>query len=109
MNKLILTAAIAAAIALPTIASAQTSTDAGAMVCHPAKASEMSNAAMGSTKLACKAIDVAKVRAAEKSMMGMMPKTFTDAQMKQMKADQATFDLEFELPMILGGGTQSDR
>ena len=48
----------------------------------------MSNATMGSTKLACKPIDVVKVRAAQKSMMGMMPRTLTDAQMKQMKADK---------------------
>ena len=108
MNKLILTAAIAAAIVTPSIALAQTA-DAGPMLCHTAKSSETSNAAMGTTKLVCRAIDVAKVRAAEKSMMSMMPKTMTDAQTKAMKSDQATFDLEFGLPMILGGGTQSDR
>lgn len=109
MNRLILTAAVVAAIAAPSTAFAQTSTDPGAMVCRTAKASETSNATMGTTKLACRPIDVAKVRAAQKSMMGMMPKTLTDAQMKEMKADQDTFDLEFQLPTILGGGTQPDR
>ena len=61
VNKLILTAAIAAAIVTPSIVLAQTA-DAGPMLCHTAK-----------------------------------------------QSDQATFDLEFGLPMILGGGTQSDR
>jgi hypothetical protein len=109
MKRLILTAAIVAAVGAPSIALAQTSTDVGAMVCRAAKPLETSNALMGTTKLACRPIDMAKVQAAQKSMMGMMPKTLTDAQMKEMKADQDTFNLEFQLPVIPGGGTPPDR
>jgi hypothetical protein len=107
VNKFIFSAAIVAAVAVPAIANAQTAT--GPMVCHTAAASETANAAMGSTKLVCRAVDVAKVMAAQKSLMSMMPKTMTAAQMKQMQADQDVFNLEFNLPKIPGGGSQPDR
>jgi hypothetical protein len=107
VNKFILTAAVAAAIGMPAVAGAQTA--AAPYVCHAPSASETSNATMGSTKLYCKAVDMAQVMKAEKSLMSMMPKTMTDAQSKQMKADQDTISTAFMLPKIPGGGGQSDR
>jgi hypothetical protein len=107
MNKFILAAAAAAMLAMPAIALAQTAP--APLVCHTAGATETSNAAMGSTKLVCRPVDMAKVMAAEKSLMSMMPKTMTDTQMQQMQAAQATINSEFNLPTVPGGTTQSDR
>jgi len=78
-------------------------------VCQATKGSEVSNATMGTTKLTCHTVDMDKVMAAQKSMMSMMPKTLTDAQMKQMKADQAIFNTAFMLPVVPGGLGQPDR
>jgi hypothetical protein len=107
MKTFVLAAAAAAIVALPAIAIAQTAP--APLVCHTASATETSNAAMGSTKLVCRPVDMAKVMAAEKSLMGMMPKTMTDAQMQQMQAAQDTINSEFNLPKVPGGTTQSDR
>jgi hypothetical protein len=41
--------------------------------------------------------------------MGMMPKTMTPAQQKEMQDDEDTLSLEFNLPKIPGGGGHSDR
>jgi hypothetical protein len=113
VNKLILTAAIAAATIVPAIVSPQAATAMAmapaTMVCQATKAGETSNAVMGTTKLTCHTVDMEKVMAAEKSMMSMMPKTMTDAQMKQMKADQAVFNSAFMLPAVPGGLGQPDR
>jgi hypothetical protein len=109
VNKLILTAAIAAATIVPGIASAQPAMAPATMVCQATKSGETSNAVMGTTKLTCHAIDMDKVMAAQKSMMSMMPKTMTDAQTKQMKADQAVFNSAFMLPVVPGGLGQPDR
>lgn len=114
MNKLILTAAIAAATVMPSIASAQSAMGHSAMapatvVCQATKSGETSNATMGSSKLTCHTIDMDKVMAAQKSLMSMMPKTMTDEQMKHMKADQAVLNNAFMLPAIPGGLDHPDR
>jgi hypothetical protein len=96
-------------IAMPAIASAQSAPAPAPLVCHAAGATETSNAAMGSAKLVCKPVDMVKVMAAQKSLMSMMPKTMTDAQMQQVQAAQATINSEFNLPAVPGGTTQPDR
>jgi outer membrane lipoprotein SlyB len=106
MKKLILTAAAVAAIILPSIASAQS---AAPDVCRAAKAGETSNATMGSTQLVCRPVDMAKVMAAEKTLMSMMSTKMAAGQMKKMHAAQATMSNELMLPIIPGtNGNPSD-
>jgi hypothetical protein len=106
MKKFILAAAAVAAIALPAIASAQSTAPD---VCRAAKAGETSNATMGSTQLVCRPVDMAKVMAAEKTLMSMMPAKMTAGQMTKMHAAQSAMSHELMLPMIPGtNGNTSD-
>jgi hypothetical protein len=57
---------------------------------------------MGSTQLVCHKVDVAKVMAAEKTLMGMMPMGMTAAQMKSMHAASMTMHNELLLPNFPG-------
>jgi len=99
MKRFVLAAAAVAAIALPSFASAQTSAPE---ICRAAKAGETANATMGSTQLVCRAVDMAKVMAAEKTLMSMMATNMTPAQMKKMHAAQAAMSDELMLPPIPG-------
>jgi len=101
VKRLILTAAIAFAIGLPSIAVAQTS---GPMVCRAAKSGETANATMGTSQLVCHPVDMAKVQAAEKTLMSMMmPKSsMTSGQMSHMKSAELTINQELGIPMIPG-------
>jgi len=99
MKRFVLTAAVLAAFALPSIASAQTSAPE---ICRAAKAGETANATMGSTQLVCHPVNMARVMAAEKTLMGMMATNMTPAQMKKMHAAQAAMSDELMLPMIPG-------
>lgn len=99
MKRLVLTAAALAAIALPSLAGAQTTAP---QMCRAAKAGETANATMGSTQLVCHAVDTAKVMAAEKTLMSMMAPNMTADQMKKMHAAQMTMSTELMLPMIPG-------
>jgi hypothetical protein len=103
MKNLIIAAAILA-IGMPIAASAQAMSSAasGTVVCAPAKAGETSNATMGSTQLVCHKVDVAKVMAAEKKLMGMMPKGMSADQMKSANTAQMTIHQELMLPVIPG-------
>jgi hypothetical protein len=95
MKRLILTAAVIAAIALPSFASAQTSAPDS---CRAAKAGDTANATMGSTQLVCHPVNMAKVMAAEKTLMSMMPSNMSAGQMKKMHAAQMTMSNELMLP-----------
>ena len=76
MKRLILATAIAAAVAFPAIATAQTTLPqtlpAGMVVCRPVKAGETSNGTMGKTQLLCRAVDVPKANAAVKKIRALM-------------------------------------
>jgi hypothetical protein len=105
VKRLILAATIAAAFSLPSIANAQTSsmqtpsTDMTApMICHMSKTGEMSNAMMTSSKMTCRPMNVARVRAAMKTMMAMP--NLSAAQMAQMQVLMDEMQLE---PAIPGG------
>ena len=78
MKKLVITAAIAAAIAAPSTAfAADDSMMAAAKpmyVCHVSGASEKTNSMMGTTHLTCATIDVVKMRAALANMRAMEDK-----------------------------------
>ena len=102
MKNLILAAAIVA-IGMPIAASAQAMPAAsGPVVCRTAKAGETSNATMGTTQLLCHKVDLAKVMAAQKALMSMMPKGMTAAQMKSMAAASTAMNQELMLPVIPG-------
>ena len=104
MKKLILTAAIIASVSFPTIALAQSmpAVSAGSVVCRPAKAGETPNAMMGTSGLTCKKINVAKVMAAEKTLMGMMKPNMSAMEMSHMKAASMAMNDELMLPAIPG-------
>jgi hypothetical protein len=99
MKRLVITAVALAAIAMPSFASAQTT---GPDICRAAKSGETANATMGSTQLVCRPVNMAKVMAAEKTLMGMMATNMTPAQMKKMHAAQAAMSDELMLPAIPG-------
>jgi hypothetical protein len=102
VKKAILAAAAVAAIGLPSIASAQTTTTVtpGSIICHAAKTGETSNASMQSTQLVCRPLNVDRVRAAMKVMMAQkMPAD----QMKQMQSAASTINDELGIPAIPGG------
>jgi N-acetylglutamate synthase/N-acetylornithine aminotransferase len=85
VKKLFVTAAIAAAIALPSIATAaDDSAMMATMVCRPPTTSEKANAMMGSTGLVCRKLDMVKVHAA---MDKMMAAGMTHDQMKAAEAE----------------------
>jgi hypothetical protein len=104
VKKAILAAAALAAIGLPSIASAQTvpasASAPGSIICHVPKAGETSNATIQSAQLVCRPVNVARVRAAMKVMMGQ--KMSTD-QMKQMQAAADSINDELGIPAIPGG------
>lgn len=101
MKNLILTAALAAMTALPSIAGAQTS--AAPMVCMSPKAGETANATMGASQLVCHQVDVAKVQAATKTLMSMMDtKMLSAEQMQHMKAAQATINQSLHFAAVPG-------
>ncbi|HEV8021820.1 MAG TPA: hypothetical protein VGP41_11180 [Candidatus Lustribacter sp.] len=92
MKKVILTAAIAAAIALPSFAAAQTggampapptaASLKGLTVCIPPRTGETANATMGGTALYCRPVNVAKLLAARDALKSAMA-------MHAMAADQS--------------------
>jgi hypothetical protein len=115
MKKLILVSAFAAAI-IPSIALAQmtlpTTIPAGTVVCRPAKASEKSNATMGTTQLMCRAVDVTTANASIKKIRAMMAQqkktapvgaATPDPSMQAMLQEQAKLNAQFHVPVILGG------
>jgi hypothetical protein len=70
MKKLILTAAIAAGLVLPSIAIAQTSTPVtGTIVCRPAQANESANATIQNAQVLCRPVDMARIRSAMTAAM----------------------------------------
>lgn len=107
MKHLVLSAALVAAVAVPSIASAQTMAPAP-QICRAAKSGETANATMGSTQLVCHAVNVARVMAAEKTLMGMMQTKMTADQMKKMHAAQMTMSTELMLPVIPGTSPTMD-
>jgi hypothetical protein len=103
VKKLILATALLAAISLPSIAFAQ-SAPAGSLVCHPVKSGEPSNASMGSTQLACTAVNMAKVHTAMDTVHSVMMKSQASTdQMKQMQAAMSSLTQVFQLPVVPGG------
>ncbi|MGA2396087.1 MAG: hypothetical protein ABSH03_22350 [Candidatus Lustribacter sp.] len=106
MKQFVLTAAVIAALASPSFANAQmvaASHMAGAPeICRAAKAGETANATMGSSQLICHPVNVARVMAAEKTLMSMMAPNMTADQMKKAHAAQMTMSTELMLPMIPG-------
>jgi hypothetical protein len=72
MKRFILTAAIAAAIGLPVMAIAQTTSVTGSIVCRPVKVNETPNATIQNTHVLCRAVDATKVRTAMAAVMAGM-------------------------------------
>lgn len=103
MNKLLLSTAIAAAIGLPAIALAQgtSATPAAPWVCHAPHGSETANGAIGSTKVYCRAVNVARVRAAQRTVIGMMHQhELNAADTKAMDAAMKSVTNELDLPVL---------
>ncbi len=108
MNKLILTAVLAATVGLPSIALAADSMApaTASLVCHTAKAGETANAAMGETKLACTTINMTKVHEAMDTMHTvMMKQQASPDQMKQMQSAMGA--LSNALQLNIAGGSEN--
>jgi hypothetical protein len=69
MKKLILTAAIAAALGLPSIVSAQTTPATGTIVCRPAKANETATTTIQNAPVVCHTLDMARINSAMSNAM----------------------------------------
>jgi hypothetical protein len=69
MNKLIITATIAATLGLPSISIAQTASAGDAIVCRAATSSEIPNAMIQNGKYVCSTLNMAKIRTAMSSVM----------------------------------------
>jgi hypothetical protein len=94
MNKLIITAAIAATIGLPSIAIAQSAPAGTTVVCRPATSSETPNATIQNGRFLCRPLDMAKIRTAMSSVMTDL----TPAQ--KAKMDSAMQVLQDELMQL---------
>lgn len=103
MTKFILTAAIVAAVGLPSIASAQSAAATGLIVCHPAKTGETPNATMKGTEMSCRPVNMAHVKTAMDAMHTMMMEhKLTPAEMKAMDKPMQEIYGEFNLPPTPG-------
>jgi hypothetical protein len=103
VKRLILATAFLAAVSLPSAAFAQ-STSAGAFACRSVKSGETANATMGSTQLACTAVNMTKVHAAMETVHSVMMKTGASTdQMKQMQAAMTSLSQLLALPVVPGG------
>jgi hypothetical protein len=69
MQKFILAAALAAAIGLPAIASAQPAALSGTIVCRAVYAGETATASIQNTAVVCRSVDMDKIRSAMSSVM----------------------------------------
>lgn len=123
MKHLVLATAIAAAVAFPAIATAQTTLPqtlpAGMVVCRPLKAGETSNATMGTTQLLCRAVDVPKANAAVKKIRALMaeqqkpaaahpaPAAASTNYQQQMLQQQAILNKQLQ-PAFTAGGEVPD-
>lgn len=114
MKKVILTAAIAAAIVLPSFAIAQTggampppptaASLKGLTVCIPPRTGETANATMGGTALYCRPVNVTRLLSARSALANAMS-------MHAMAADQsaamakaaASVNNTLQVPIIPGG------
>jgi hypothetical protein len=116
MKKLILVAAIAATVGLPSMAMAKTkppaiplTVPAGTVVCRPVKAGETANGSMGSNQLMCRAVNVARVNAALQKIRSTMAQnqaasaaTTQSAATQQMLQGEADLTREMKPPNIPG-------
>jgi hypothetical protein len=106
MKTVLIAGAIAAAIAVPAVAGAQTTTTTGtgtAWVCRAAGANDTSNATMGTTKLACRQVDTAKMKAAWSNMSAAASKmNASDPGMPAMKKSMS--DMEAMLKFMIEPG-----
>ncbi len=73
---------------------------AGSIVCRPAKTGETPNDMMGTSGFMCHKVDVAKVMAAEKTLMSMMKPNMTATEMSHMHAASMAMNSELMLPAI---------
>jgi hypothetical protein len=94
MHKLILLTAIATAIGLPSIATAQTSpVTTGSIVCRPVAPGETANASIQESKFLCKPLNMDGFR---KAMADAMASLSPDQQAKLQTAMNA-FDYELQI------------
>jgi hypothetical protein len=91
MHKLIFLTAIAAAIGLPSIATAQTSPTTGSIICRPVAAGETANASIQNNQFLCKPVNMDRIhKAMTDAMTGLSPD-------QQAKLQQAMSVLQYEL------------
>jgi hypothetical protein len=69
MQKFVLSVALAAAIGVPAIASAQTAPLSGTIVCRAVNAGETPTATIQNTAFICRSVDMDKIRAAMTDVM----------------------------------------
>lgn len=94
MHKLILLTAIAAAIGLPSVVTAQTSATPGSIICRPVAAGETANASIQSSQFLCKPVNMNRIH---KAMTDAMANLSTDQQAKlQAAMDVLQYELSIE-------------
>jgi hypothetical protein len=82
MQKFILAVAVAAAIGVPAIASAQTAPLTGTIVCRAVKTGETPTATIQNAAVVCHAVDLDKIRTAMTSVMNSNLSTDQKAKMQ---------------------------
>jgi hypothetical protein len=99
-----LAAAIVASLTVPSMAVANNASTAGPILCSQVKAGETANATMGSTQLSCQPMNTTEIRAAMKTIEGVMHQLHpSDVQEAQMHAAMTQFSGILELPVTPGG------
>jgi hypothetical protein len=109
MKNFLVAAAVAASLATPSLAMAQTAPTAPAgaaapmatLACRPIATSEKSNASMGTTALICRKLNTAKINAAMTQMQQMSTK-MSGADKTQHDANMSTIINEFHFPQYPG-------
>ena len=108
MKNVILSAAIVAAIGLPSIVIAQTTTrttihipSPQTLICHPLGAGETGNATMGTTPLHCRPVNMARITAAVRQIRTAMRPQATSVQAPVENA-LTSITTELQMPAIPG-------
>ena len=94
MNKLLLAVSVAAALGVPAIAGAQTTSTAPTIACRATEANETPTTTIGGTAFICRTIDMAKIRTA---MAAVMNDNLTPDQKAKLQFAMSVLQAEMQL------------
>jgi hypothetical protein len=101
LNRFLITAALAAAVLIPSIAQAADAPPMATLACRPAASGEKSNATIGGTALLCRKLDTAKI-AADMAEMHAMAGQLSGTQKEHMMQDMSQLYDQFHFPKYPG-------